>query len=114
MTKYKFKIDTPWGKKGDELKNNNIDMGVAMGFWGIQSFKVLDPSSYPELFEEIIETFEEIIKENEKKWIEIIYNLAKKDFLNRETLLKLLKLLNADAEYNEICGGKKNENQINN
>lgn len=112
MTKYKFKVATTWGKKGDELKDNNIDI---MGFWGIQRLKVA-PSSYPDLFEEIIEKTNEekifkVIKNEYFKFISIprysphIYSDYIEFFKKLPEILDRLGF-NADAAYNEICDKK--------
>lgn len=120
--KYKFKIDTPWGKKGDELT-------VVQGSLG-QWFKPNNPQDFPELFEEIIE------KTNADKWREILkpfftkilvardiftsiknrsgHSVYELDYADNQLGIECLLLtrmlsdkFNADAAYNEICGDKK-------
>lgn len=91
MTKYKFKIDTPWGKKGEEANC------YVAGFRNCYE-------KYPVIFEPIIE------KTNQKKW-QVVFKRhlvlcdSQEIFLISNFLDKLG--YNADAAYNEICGDKK-------
>lgn len=78
MTKYKFKIDTPWGKKGDELT-------VVQGSLG-QWFKPNNPQDYPELFEEVKE------KTNEEKIAKVIKN----EYLNFIEVPRYMPYIHSD------------------
>lgn len=93
--KYKFKIDTPWGKKGEELNRGLVFDGRILGY---------DPRSYPELFEEVKE------KTNVEKWETILGHIAAMGTvsdIDKCAILFNSLGLNADAAYNELCGDKK-------
>ena len=99
MTKYKFKIDTPWGKKGEFYTVNHI--------WNASLKKWEKPNiiyDFPELFEEIQE------KTNHEKWHDILCEKLKT--LNPDVLFAVAVVLNdlgynADAAYAEMFGGEK-------
>jgi len=54
MKRYKLKVDSPWGKKGDVFEANTGGVLVILG-------ALYDPDRYPDLFEEIVLTDEEFL-----------------------------------------------------
>ena len=96
MTKYKFKIDTPWGKKGGIL--------LSTAFLLDGRLTSLKPEYYPEIFEPIPE------KTNKDKWNDIL--CEKLRIVNPDALFAVAVVLNdlgynADKAYDAVFGGEK-------
>lgn len=74
MKKYIFKIDTPWGKKGDKAPSTSC-FHFTPDFFGEDRF---EPSDFPEIFEE-----KESDEERVEDWLKKNYgktwdNISKK------------------------------------
>lgn len=60
MKRYKLKVDSPWGKKGDELNNKVIYLySFEDDSSTLNAIGTIDPSKYSEIFEEIQEQSDE-------------------------------------------------------
>lgn len=57
MKQYRFKIDTPWGKKGEEAK----------AVWA-NDISYLKPELFPDLFEEIPDSVEKVAAKLADLW----------------------------------------------